>query len=81
MLITLPPNINPSDSSPPIGFGLIDVSSEDAQFSRPVRGISFATEGDIYVDTLSNQNVPIPSGYLAAKVQHGIKITKIYSEG
>lgn len=76
-----PQNMTPTDASPPIGFGLVDVSGGDVTFDRAVRGISFGVDGTIFVDTYSNLNVPIPEGYLAPKIQHACRITKIYQQG
>lgn len=74
------------DVRTPPGFVLLDVLlavgdvAVGSGLVQPLRAISFAVAGNIEVDTLYNHDI-IPSGNLAAGIQHGCVIKKIYAAG
>ena len=59
--------ITPSDSAD------VDVGPEG------LRGISFATEGDIKVTDIYENDVVIPSGALAAGIMHPLRVKRIWA--
>lgn len=64
---------------------IIDISTTDHSFTSvanaPIRALSFAAAGDIKVDTPNSTGKVIPSGSLAAGIQHVLVITKIWKVG
>lgn len=71
-----------SQTSPATGYEIVNFVDGVHRFSRPVRGLSFAVAGTIRGETLEqNGGDPIPSGSLAAGVQHGCVWLAIYEVG
>ena len=68
-------------SNPAAGPILIDVSSENQDFSPPLRGISIGTAGALVVDCLEGTNITIPANALAIGIQHSMSITRVYNSG
>lgn len=57
---------------------LVDISVADHDFASTTLAISFGTAGTLVVKTDSGQIVTIPSGALAAGVQHSLRIIRVY---
>jgi hypothetical protein len=74
------PHLQTELDSPAQGVFLITPSDTD-ELAHVTRGISFATAGDLKVVTLAGETVVIPSGALAAGVQHAIRITRVLATG
>ena len=70
-----------SDNWPATGAVIIDLSSTDQSFPRPLRGISIGVAGDLKIDTIEDYGVTIPAACLAIGIQHAITIKKIYKTG
>lgn len=69
--------------SPSNGAELVDITAADHVFSQgPVRAISFAVAGDLKVTTPYNSAaIVIPSGALAAGIQHGLVVKSVVKVG
>lgn len=69
-------------TSPPPDFIPINFNGEDQEFSPPLRGLSWATDGVIVMDLVgSPQARYLPTASLALKLQHGMQIKKIFNAG
>lgn len=51
--------------------------NDTVTFDPPLTGLSFASAGALNVVTVGGETVLIPSGALAAGVQHALQLTKI----
>lgn len=60
---------------------LVDISAADHDFTATTLAISFGTAGALVVKTDAGQVVTIPSGALAAGVQHSLRIIRVYKTG
>lgn len=67
-------------SDPPQHITLV-TPNNSTDLAYVTRAISFAVTGDIKVTTLGGETVIIPSGALAAGVQHSMQLTRIWATG
>lgn len=70
------PNDNPNDAYP-----LTDHLSDTEPLPTPISAIAFSAEGALHVLTEAGIERTIPTGVLAAGVQHVLRITQVYATG
>lgn len=70
----------PGATAPPRRVAAI-TPDDDEDLPFPCRAISFAAAGDIVVVTAGGDEETIPSGALAAGVQHSMQLTRIKATG
>lgn len=75
-----PTSSTSTPADPPANIVLVGAGS-DADMSKPCRAISFASDGDIKVTTVGGQTLVIPSGSLAALMQHSMRLSRIWATG
>lgn len=65
---------------PPANVALV-TPSDSTDLAFVTRAVSFSAAGALKVTTENGQTVVIPSGALAAGVQHAMRVTRIWSTG
>lgn len=73
---------NTHETSPPTDFVVVEYTDGECIFDPPVRGLSWAVDGDIQMDLLGSDAArTLPAGSLAATIQHGMVVKKIFQGG
>lgn len=67
-------------SDPWVGFEVVDISATDHTFSHVTRAFSFGTAGTLHVLTADGTNETIPSGALAAGIEHPGRIVTVFDD-
>lgn len=76
------PRASRMDSGPANGVVLVNISSTDHDFSsRPLRGISIGTAGDLKVEMVDGTVEIIPANALAIGIQHSMCVKRVFKIG